>query len=38
VDTPPLAITGLSVAAHTSRSRSRLGPRIVPSLVMSVTT
>src|SRR5204862_417359 len=30
-DTPPLATTGRSVAAHTPRSRSRLGPVMVPS-------
>src|SRR5690625_256058 len=38
VDTPPLATTGRSVQAHTWGSRSRLGPRRVPSLVTSVTT
>src|SRR5699024_930924 len=38
LDTPPEAITGASVAAHTCRRRSVFGPRIVPSLVTSVTT
>src|SRR5215470_538671 len=38
LDTPPLAITGRPVPAHTRRSRSRLGPARVPSLVTSVTT
>src|SRR5690606_8271387 len=38
VDTPPEAITGASVWAHTSFSRSRLGPVMVPSRRMSVTT
>lgn len=37
-ETPPEATTGRSVAAHTLRSRSRLGPWSVPSLAMSVTT
>ena len=37
VDTPPLATTGLFVAAHTSRKSSRLGPVRVPSLATSVT-
>ena len=38
LDTPPLAITGRPVRSHTRRSRSRLGPLSMPSLVMSVTT
>src|SRR5260221_5256766 len=38
LDTPPLAITGRSVRAQTRRSRSRLGPRSMPSFMMSVTT
>src|ERR1022692_334114 len=38
LDTPPLAITGREVRAQTARSRSRLGPVSVPSLVTSVTT
>src|SRR5207245_257038 len=33
---PPDAITGASVAPATDRSRSRLGPRRVPSLLTSV--
>jgi len=32
------ATTGRSVAAHTSRSRSRFGPVMVPSRPTSVTT
>src|SRR5262249_22879428 len=35
VDTPPEAITGAPVCAQTSRSSSRLGPRMVPSFMMS---
>ena len=38
LDTPPEAITGASVRSATARSRSRLGPPSVPSLVTSVTT
>ena len=38
LDTPPLAITGRLVAAQTRRSRSRFGPRSIPSLATSVTT
>src|SRR6266404_3824818 len=38
LDTPPLATTGAVVRAQTARSRSRLGPRSVPSLSTSVTT
>ena len=38
VDTPPDAMTGAEVCAHTSRNSSRLGPRMVPSFMMSVTT
>src|SRR6266581_1795839 len=38
LDTPPLAITGRSVLAQTWRSRSRFGPRSMPSFVTSVTT
>ena len=32
LDTPPLAMTGRSVRAQTRRSRSRFGPRSMPSL------
>jgi hypothetical protein len=35
---PPEAITGAGVAAATSRIKSRLGPRSMPSLLTSVTT
>ena len=38
VDTPPLATTGRSVRAQTSRSSARLGPWSMPSLLTSVTT
>src|SRR5258708_9382929 len=36
--TPPPALTGRSARAQTRRSRSRLGPRSMPSFMMSVTT
>ena len=38
VEIPPLATTGLSVAAQTWRSSSRLGPASMPSEFTSVTT
>ena len=35
---PPLAITGLLVAAHTDFNNSMFGPARVPSFATSVTT